>query len=274
MSHKLYNLPLYYDIAFAWDLNPELDFFERLYERFVPFDVQRILEPACGTGRFLRAFPTRGYVITGYDRSPEMLAFASARIAEAGIAEMAEAVQGEMASAKYDREFDMALNSINSLGYLLTDEEIILHFKLTGEALRPGGIYVVHIACALDCEPDPEGDTWTTERDGISVTTTWGVEREDREARLSHQLCRMEIDNHGRAMTLVEPHVMRLWFYEEFRDLVGESGTLELKAVYSEKFNKIPLDSQITGELGNLYYVLKAVQHSDECRSEDSAPGR
>jgi SAM-dependent methyltransferase len=274
MSEELYSLPLYYDIAFTWDLSPELDFFERLYERHVPFDVQRILEPACGTGRFLRVFPTRGYVITGYDRSPDMLAFACERIAEAGLGEMAEAVRGEMTGARYDREFDMALNSINSLGYLLTDEEIVSHFRLTGEALRRGGIYVVHIACALDCEPDPAGDTWTMERDGISVTTTWGVVREDRDTRLSHQLCRMEICDHGRAVTLVEPHVLRLWFYEEFRDLVARSGTLELKAIYSEKFDEIPLDSHITGEMGNLYYVLKAIQHSDDRLSEDSAPGR
>ncbi len=259
MSHELYNLPLYYDIAFTWDLNPELDFFERLFERHVPFDVHRILEPACGTGRFLRMFPTRGYAITGYDRSPEMLVFARSVIAAAGIGAMAEAVRGEMTGVTYDREFDMALNSINSLGYLLTDEEIVSHFRLTGEALRPGGIYVVHIACALDCEPDPEGDSWTVERDGISVTTTWGVEREDKDTCLSHQLCRMEIDDHGQAVTLVEPHVLRLWFYEEFRYLVGESGALKLGAIYSEKFDEIPLDSHITGEMGNLYYVLEAI---------------
>ncbi len=274
MSHELYNLPLYYDIAFTWDLNPELDFFERLFKKHVPFDVHRILEPACGTGRFLRAFPARGYAITGYDSSTSMLAFARKGIAAAGVVGMAEAVRGEMTGVKYDREFGMALNSINSLGYLLTDEEIISHFRLTGEALRPGGIYVVHIACALDCEPDPAGDTWTVERDGVSVTTTWGVVREERDARLSHQLCRMEIDDHGRAMTLAEPHVVRLWFYNEFCDLVGESGTLELEAIYSERFDEIPRDSQITGEMGNLYYVLKAIQNSDGRRSKDSVPGR
>ena len=54
---KLYDLPHIYDIAFSWDLSEEIDFFKLVFETHVDFPVAHILEPACGTGRFLRTLP-------------------------------------------------------------------------------------------------------------------------------------------------------------------------------------------------------------------------
>ena len=99
-----------------------------------------------------------------------------------------------METAVFPREFDAALNSINSLGYLLDDGDIVSHFRLTGEALKAGGIYIVHISCAWDGPPDMDHNSWEMERDGVRVKTTWTIESEDRETRLSHHLCTMEIE--------------------------------------------------------------------------------
>ena len=96
------------------------------------------------------------------------------------------------------------------------------------------------------------------ERDGIRVKTTWTIEREDREAKLSHQLCTMEVDDHGSKHVLVDRHVLRLWLYDDLRDLVERSRSLRLVAVYSEDFRALPLDGHISGEMGNLYYILGA----------------
>ena len=55
MTHEVYRLPLYYDIAFTWDVGPEIEFFGRLFEKYVPHPVKHVLEPACrhepATGR-------------------------------------------------------------------------------------------------------------------------------------------------------------------------------------------------------------------------------
>ncbi len=85
VNEGLYRLPLYYDIAFSWDLEPEIDVFERIFERHVPGRVERVLEPACGTGRFLRALPRRGYRVTGYDAEPAMVDYARRSVREAGV---------------------------------------------------------------------------------------------------------------------------------------------------------------------------------------------
>jgi SAM-dependent methyltransferase len=261
VSGELYNLPLYYDVAFSWDLEPEIDFFSQLFREHVPFPVERILEPACGAGRFLVALPRRGYRMTGYDTSPAMLDYARQKVEEAGTSGAVTLVRAEMEAAAFPREFDAALNSINSLGYLLDDEAIVSHFKLTGEALKPGGIYIVHISCAWDGPPDMDDNTWEMERDGVRVKTTWAIESEDRAMRLSHQLCTMEIDNRGEKRVLVDRHTLRLWVYEEFRELVERSGSLELAAICAEgkTYESVPLDAHINGEMGNLYYILRAL---------------
>jgi SAM-dependent methyltransferase len=259
MNEELYRLPLYYDIAFSWDLTEEIQFFGRVFRAHVPFKVERILEPACGTGRFLVALPRHGYSVTGYDRNPDMLEFARKRLTSVGDPRVATTIEADMETARFERRFDAALNSINSLGYLHTDEAIVTHLRNIGESLRPGGVYVVHIACAGEGEREgPSGGTWEMERDGVTIRTTWDIEREDNDAKLSHQICEMEIDDHGEKRMLIDRHVLRLWFYDDIKELVRRSGALELAAVYGERFDPIPLDTEITGEMGNLYYILRA----------------
>lgn len=261
MREGLYGLPLYYDIAFSWDISGEIRFFGELFGRHVPFPVTDILEPACGTGRFLTTMPGHGYRMTGYDSSPVMLDYARGRVERAGLSDSVELVRAEMQTARFERRFDAALNSINSLGYLLDDDDIVSHFRLTGEALKPGGIYIVHIACAWDGPPDMEHNTWEMERDGVRVRTAWRIESEDRESRRSHQVCTMEIDDHGEKSVLVDRHDLRLWVYEELKELIGRCGTLVLDAVYDESrgHGRVPLDSHVNGEMGNQYYVLRAL---------------
>jgi len=258
VSEELYEHPEYYDIAFSWDVGPEIEFFGRVFREHVPFKVRHILEPCCGAGRFLLALPRHGYSVTGYDVNPGMVEYARGRIDRHGDQKAARAEVGEMVSARYDRAFDAALNSINSLGYLHSDDDIVRHFANTGLSLKPGGIYIVHISCAWDGKPDLGHNSWEMERDGIRVNTTWTIEREDREAKLSHQLCAMEVNDHGEKSALVDRHALRLWLYDDLRSLVQRSGSLRLIAVYSEDFRPLPLDEDKSGEMGNLYYILAA----------------
>ncbi len=260
MNETLYSLPLYYDIAFSWNLEPELDVFEGIFERHVPGSVHRILEPACGTGRFLIALPERGYRVTGYDSCPLMVEYARSRMEEAAVTR-ADVIEADMVYAPIVPDgYDAALNSINSLGYLLTDREIVAHFRRSGMTLRPGGIYIAHLSCAHE-GPLPPGDTWEFERDGVRVRTTWSVFKEQLSSRRSFQACEMVVDDRGQTVRLWESHVLRLWTPEDIERLAARSGVLELDAVYTERFEEVPAGTRITGEMGNLYFILKSVRH-------------
>ena len=257
---ELYRLAAYYDIAFSWDLESEIDFLSRIFEHLVPFPVRRILEPACGTGRFLEAFPGRGFRVTGYDSSDEMLAFARERIAELGLEESAEAVRGDMRNAVFDPVFDAALNSINSFCYLLDDADVLSHLRGTAASLRPGGVYIVHLSTAYDGELDVEGSTWEMERNGVKVVTNWKVESEDIEGKRAVHVCSMKIDDRGEKRSLVDRHVLRLWTIDDLEDVIRRSGAFRLIAIYGDgpTFREVPLGTHVTGEMYNHYYVLQS----------------
>ncbi len=253
----LYDRPEYYDVAFSWDVTAEIRTLERLLQSHVPFPVGNVLETACGTGRFLVGLARRGYRVVGYDANLTMAAYALRRVAQCGLRGRAFVAVADMRSARFRQPFDAALSAINSLGYLLTDADVLTHFRRTGESLRPGGAYVVHLACAWDKLPHDDGGTWRLERDGIRVQTTWLILNEDRRRKLSHQLCRMEVDDHGTRLQIEEEHVLRLWFLGDLADLARASGVLELTATYTEQGERIGPEVRVTGEMGNLLHVLE-----------------
>ena len=259
MKEKLYNLPKYYDIAFSWDISRETTIFRELFKRHAPFKVKNILEPACGTGRFLVDLPKYGYHMTGYDSNSQMVAYAKKRIIESKLQNMAKVITGDMKSIKFKTKFDAAINSINSVGYLLYDDDIITHFYNTGDSIKRNGIYIIHLSCAWDRLNSHEEEEWITERERIQIKTIWGLEKQDKQKKISFELCKMEINDKGRHIILEEHHVLRLWFFEDLKNLICKSKKFKLEALYDEKLNQIPLDIHINGELGNLYYILKAL---------------
>ena len=201
---SLYDMPEYYDIAFSWDISLELDIIEAAFERYAAGCVHHVLEPACGTGRFLVGLPRRGYRMTGYDVNPECVAFANRTVAAAGLTDRARAVVADMRHAAFEERFDAALNSINSIGHLLEDAEIVTHLRRTAACLRESGIYLVHLGCAHAHLDSGERSEWEIERDDVRVRTTWYVEKEDHQRKISHHVCLMDISDRGRPVIFEE----------------------------------------------------------------------
>ncbi|MEM4445795.1 MAG: class I SAM-dependent methyltransferase [Candidatus Jordarchaeales archaeon] len=257
-EHKIYCLPRYYDIAFSRDVSKEINFFINCFKKYCDFEVKRILEPACGSGIYLLAFPKYGYQIVGYDISPEMVEYANEKIRKAGLQGIAKAILGDMANMKFDEKFDAAIITISSLGYLQTDEKILSHFKCMSESLVEGGLYIVELACAcqnIENEWTPD-ETWVAEDDGVRIVATWRPYRYDRVRKLRYVNFRMEIQDNGRFFELEEEHVLRLWYYDDLKKLAEEGG-FTIEAIYTQEFQPVPVDANITGELGLLYFVLK-----------------
>ena len=273
MRTRLYDLPEIYDIAFAWDLSREIGFFKRVFETYVPFPVRHILEPACGTGRFLRTLPTHGFEVTGYDINSTMLRYAEDSIAAASCEESVRTLVANMISAEVPGEFDAAFNSVNSIGYLHSDEDVVSHLKATGSSLREGGIYIVHLNFAHEGKL-PGGDRWTMERDGISIEIWWRILREDRETKLSHQIGSFEVERDGRIARFADRHTLRLWLFSDLEGLVRRSGQFEIAAIYGEDLDELNDNKHPTGELGNVYVILQRIDAPKLTLSERSMATR
>ena len=248
----LYRNPEIYDVAFGWDLEMEMDFVESCLRAHVPAPVQTILEPACGTGRILAALAGRGYDVTGYDVSAEMVAYATARLARSG----ARVMRGEMAAFRPPGRYDAAINLVNSIGYLLEDDAVASHLERVAEALNPGGVYLVQFSYGGEPPEQSAFGPWQNQREGLTTSLTWRVVREDPVARRSYQECRIIARRGKERRDLEESHVLRYWTQEDF-DRVVERSPFELAAVYFDRFEEKPPEERRTGADGNLYHALR-----------------
>ncbi len=251
VAPTLYSAPEIYDVAFGWDTRLELDFLESCWAAHVDGPVRRVLEPACGTGRVLQGLAERGFDVVGYDRSREMVAYASRRLGPFG----GRIYRGEMAAFRPPGRFDAALNLVNSIGYLLEDADVVAHLTRVAEALRPGGVYVAQFSYAGEPAESAAFGPWQNRQGDLTTSLSWRVVREDSAARCSHQRCRIEAEQGGVRRVIDEDHILRLWTQDDVDRLLGMT-PFRLAAVYHDRFDPFPIQDPRTGAHGNLYHVF------------------
>ncbi len=101
----------------------------------------RILDLACGAGRHSIALAKRGYAVTGYDLSEDLLkaARSAARAAHADV----EFAHGDMRSLPYRGEFDAVINMFSSFGYFESADDDRNVLSGVARALRARGKFLM-----------------------------------------------------------------------------------------------------------------------------------
>lgn len=126
---------------------------------------ENILEPLCGSGRFLVPFMERGFTISGVDLSGEMLGKLREKIP------YGQVVQADITEYQPDESFDYIFISSGSVS-LFTDMELCKRIlrQLKG-LLTPGGKFVFAVETVADRCPDDSEYTLTA-----SVKTKEGLD--------------------------------------------------------------------------------------------------
>ena len=101
----------------------------------------RILDLACGAGRHTIALAGRGYAVTGYDLSEELLRRARADASRAKV--KATFVHGDMRELKFRGVFDAVINMYSSFGYFDSVEEDRKVLAGVARALKPRGKFLM-----------------------------------------------------------------------------------------------------------------------------------
>ena len=121
------------------DINPT-EFYE-LYHAFIHVALEQhhlrpesILELGCGTGRLAEQFILEGKAVDGLDRSPQMLAIAKKR----GV----RTRQGDLASFRLSKRYDLIFCALDSLNYLLTERALRSSFMRVHQHLSNGGLFI------------------------------------------------------------------------------------------------------------------------------------
>ena len=189
MPIEFYEDPVAYDVIHTPGTAAEVDGLARMAARFVGSDGGKRrrsrpepgstkqgmvwLEPACGSGRYVRVAAGRGIRIVGFDLSEAMVAYARDSLARRGLDELGSVHVADMTDfARIVRggSVGFAFNMINTIRHLPSDTAMIAHLEQVRRALRRGGVYAVGLDVGEPGQESASEDVWTGQRGLLRVT--------------------------------------------------------------------------------------------------------
>jgi SAM-dependent methyltransferase len=132
-NFKLYSS--YYDLLYDdKDYKSESAYVDQHIRNLLP-EAREILELGSGTGNHAAFLSGFGYVITGIERSTEMLAIANAKHI-AGF----DAHNADITTFRLDKKYDAAISLFHSFCYITSNQDLITAFRNISQHLKPGGV--------------------------------------------------------------------------------------------------------------------------------------
>ena len=181
-----------------------------------------VLDIGCGTGGHAFELASRGYRVTGVDRSPSMIERAKGKLGEGARPHFQVADATEL---NLGREFDAAIMMFAVLSYMETNSQLLACLRSVCEHLRPGGVLLADFWYGPGVLSDPpmERVSHFDVEDGVTTT------RVRPERYFDRNVCRLtyEIRRSDASAVTSEEHLVRYFFIPEL-DMALNSVGLEL----------------------------------------------
>jgi SAM-dependent methyltransferase len=253
-----------YDIAFSDRyFNEECDFLEwclinhsRLTDE--QLSNKSFLEMACGPARHAREFSKRGWRSVGLDISEDMIKFAAEEAKNEG--SNIETVVADISDFNIDKPVIMATTLMESISHLVTNEQMISHFKSVARNVVHGGIYVIEATHPLFFFPDNEPNTWVSKNGKSKVEITFGLPNDEYNSVTQQWLVstRMKItDTDGKEYVTESKSPIRWYLAQEMKALIDLSGVFDKYWFYGSLYNIPPLKLDDSEDSDAMVIVLR-----------------
>lgn len=249
-----YDYPQYYDLAFRDQTATEARFVEAACRRFAAGRVERLFEPACGSGRSLAALAARGYQMIGLDLNPAALGYAGRRLRRRGLS--AELILGDMADFSLPRPADSAYCLLNSFRHLLSEEAARGHLRAMARAVRPGGVYLLGFHLLPPDASLESTERWTVVRGRTRLTVTLRVTEADRRTRIERLRMTSTIEGPRGRLRLRDEFPLRMYNARQVRQLFAAVPEWHLCEVY-DFWCDIDDPRPFDNELADAIFVLR-----------------
>jgi SAM-dependent methyltransferase len=190
-----------------------------------------VLEPMCGSGRFLLPMLAAGVDIEGVDTSAQMLSACRTRAHSLGLKPtLHECSLSKLAAT---RSFDLAFIPNGSFCLLTDQAEIESSLQRLLELLRPGGTLLLELERLRPQPPESSGTwggRWVNCPDGSKIVLSWLGQYSGR-ADVTASLHRYERVVEGRLVdTEFEDFDVKSYTWEEAHALLSRCGFVSVKA--------------------------------------------
>jgi ubiquinone/menaquinone biosynthesis C-methylase UbiE len=183
-----------------------------------------ILEPMCGSGRFLLPLLEQGFDIEGADGSPDMLQACREKAEKRGLTPVL--YQQLLHPLELPRQYNLILIPAGSFCLLTDPAQARESLQRLYALLLPGAKLVLEIE-RYKPQSDhswPWGGRWVERPDGAKIICSWLGHYKEAE-RVSYSLGRYELVKDGQLLaTEFEDFNLRFYDPEEFRTLLETAG--------------------------------------------------
>jgi len=251
---SLYDFPKYYDLLFGSDWKAEYDFLLACFDHYAKCEVQRIFEPACGTGRLLIKLGQAGYEVGGNDLNQKAVKYCNQRLKRAGLPESVQI--GDMADFRLKRKVHAAFNMINSFRHLDSEQAAESHLKCIANALTKGGLYVLGLHLTPTQGERIESEEWTARRGHLQVNSVMWTKDLDLEQRNEKLGMHVDVYTPTKSLRIVDEMNYRTYTAEQFGKLLATCPELEIAGVHDFCY-EIDVTSEVTASSEDLVFILR-----------------
>lgn len=190
-----------------------------------------ILEPMCGSGRFLIPLTQRDFDVEGTDASPHMLAACRQRCAALGLSPpLHQQFLHELSPARW---FGLAFIPAGSFTLITDAGQAAESLRRIHAALLPGGTFVLETDHRRPAKSAswPWGGRWVRRPDGATIILSW-LGHYDAPTATSHDVHRYDLVKDGALLaTEFETFSRRLYTPAELRPMLEAAGFAQVKVL-------------------------------------------
>lgn len=201
-----------------------------------------ILEPMCGSGRFLIPFLERGYSIDGFDISDDMLKACMNKAKKMNLDCKVKRIKIEKFVT--DKEYDLIITPDGSFGVVTDEDKVFKGLSNLYNCLKPTGKLVLEIlTTALKVEPS---NNWiVTNRknreDGKTIIQSGKTEYNDENKIVKYPLRYDLVDGDAILETEYMDLYLKLYEVNDFKSILEKVGFKVLKIIKAFE-DKLPSD--------------------------------
>ena len=189
-----------------------------------------VLEPMCGSGRFLITFLEQGIDIDGTDASPHMLQACRDHCKKKGVSPVL--YEQFLEESKLPRQYRFTFIPAGSFGLLVDSQAAKGSLRQLYKYLLPGGKLVVEIETprAQPKSLGSWGGFWITRPDGTKIVLS-SLVTYDPEKQIQRDIHRYELLKDGHLIdTEFEDFELRFYELDEFQQILEATSFIDVRA--------------------------------------------
>lgn len=231
---------MYNKFAYIYDeLMKDVDYknwylyIENVFNKFhkTPEDV---LEMACGTGNLSYYLGKKGYDLTCFDISNDMLSIAYNKLQNFRNVKI---INQNMIDFNINKKFDAIISICDSINYILDEKDLLKTFKNVKKHLHKDGIFIFDINSHYKLSQIIGNNTFIEDREDIYYI--WQNYFDEKSNIAEFYITFFTMDKDGKYIRFEEEHVERAYSTEEITQLLHSASFKEIYMYNGLSFEEI-----------------------------------